>query len=937
MLRTPGSLRAFVFLGVLGLVTFGVTSVGGQVWLDYQTVTNTNIAEDTYSQTNYSIINDGAERDYEVLDVDLDGDMDVLVVRKEPFTTFGNRQNILLLNVDGVLTDKTFDLAPEMVTSSEFPDGDNARDVKMGNFNGDAYPDFAIANAGNEQSPGQQPRLFFNRGVDGQGVWLGFEERSELLPYLGIPSIQPNACAVGVGDVTGNGYDDLYIVDYLNSVEDKLLINSGVNPDPGDPNFTFYEETDARLPSGFETSAFATAGMIADLNSDGFPEIIKNSTPNITIAYNNSSNPGFFSTQQGLSVNAAYHFDVGDLDGDNRMDIFVVQDPQDRYLINNSGTGQVPINWGITNIIDSPLTGGFGGNVYIRDMDADGDNDVVVTDVDTDVPNCSRRMAFLINDDAQNPPIFDPYNSGQYIAPHHFGTYDVAIADFNNDGVNDLLVGHCGGTDLYYTDVAVPVQPVTNLACVQDVLDVDLTWTNNGAYDQLEVRRDGVVIATLPGGTTSYTDAGPGSGNYSYTVAAQVGQEESTRSCVIQVSTVNPVTALTCEQIDSDVVLNWTNGGGVGGGNYDFIQITRNGAGIDLIPGTQDSYVDQGAPDGIQTYGVIGLIGADQSAVTNCTLTVIDLNVSDLIIALIAAGTGATDSAGSMQDALTAIFVDNLLLEVSLVSELQSQGLDLGNFERIWIDFGTFPNNHSLLGSGGQILADYVNGGGKLFMSGGDTFCFDNQTAVHALNGIGACSDGPFLDVVTEVEGIATTECGLLDFTGVKQTNGEALIKIDNLTPLTTGTAILSGMYDTPGPLTAAVINQAGGGKIISQSVEVGTIGVGDDKEDLLERYISCFDAGPVLPDFIRGDANYDGSVNVADAVTVLDVLFSSAPVGDCEKALDFNDSGAVDVADAVYGLEFLFNNGPDPISPFPSCGPDGTADGLPCVSYTCP
>lgn len=81
---------------------------------------------------------------------------------------------------------------------------------------------------------------------------------------------------------------------------------------------------------------------------------------------------------------------------------------------------------------------------------------------------------------------------------------------------------------------------------------------------------------------------------------------------------------------------------------------------------------------------------------------------------------------------------------------------------------------------------------------------------------------------------------------------------------------------------------------------------------------------------FIRGDANGDGSVTIADPVVILAYLFQGAPAT-CLDAHDVNDDGSVDVADAVSGLGYLFAGGPAPADPFPSSGPDRTDDSLRC------
>lgn len=81
---------------------------------------------------------------------------------------------------------------------------------------------------------------------------------------------------------------------------------------------------------------------------------------------------------------------------------------------------------------------------------------------------------------------------------------------------------------------------------------------------------------------------------------------------------------------------------------------------------------------------------------------------------------------------------------------------------------------------------------------------------------------------------------------------------------------------------------------------------------------------------FIRGDVNGDGSLDIADAIAALAFLFTGGSV-DCLDAVDSNDDGMTNIADAIYTLDFLFSGGPPPPAPYPTEGPDPTADPLGC------
>ena len=83
---------------------------------------------------------------------------------------------------------------------------------------------------------------------------------------------------------------------------------------------------------------------------------------------------------------------------------------------------------------------------------------------------------------------------------------------------------------------------------------------------------------------------------------------------------------------------------------------------------------------------------------------------------------------------------------------------------------------------------------------------------------------------------------------------------------------------------------------------------------------------------FVRGDANTDNMINIADGITTLDYLFGGG-VQYCADAMDFDDDGVVNVADPINLFAYLFQMGPVPAAPL-VCGDDPTPDNLTCDSY---
>ncbi len=89
--------------------------------------------------------------------------------------------------------------------------------------------------------------------------------------------------------------------------------------------------------------------------------------------------------------------------------------------------------------------------------------------------------------------------------------------------------------------------------------------------------------------------------------------------------------------------------------------------------------------------------------------------------------------------------------------------------------------------------------------------------------------------------------------------------------------------------------------------------------------------------DFIRSDANGDGTLNLADPISILLYIVGEQELT-CHDAADANDDGSINVVDAVYLLGYLFGSTDPPPPPYPNCGPDPTADDLGCEQVaSCP
>ena len=68
--------------------------------------------------------------------------------------------------------------------------------------------------------------------------------------------------------------------------------------------------------------------------------------------------------------------------------------------------------------------------------------------------------------------------------------------------------------------------------------------------------------------------------------------------------------------------------------------------------------------------------------------------------------------------------------------------------------------------------------------------------------------------------------------------------------------------------------------------------------------------------DYVCGDANFDQTINVGDAVHMINYVFKNGPEPYPPKAGDANCDEALNVGDAVYLINHVFKSGPPPCCP---------------------
>ncbi|VAW70978.1 hypothetical protein MNBD_GAMMA09-77 [hydrothermal vent metagenome] len=306
------------------------------------------------------------------------------------------------------------DLIPAFVDSLQSLGNNNSLSVVLGDVDGDQDLDLVVANDGDQAN-----RVYINNlNNNGPGV---FTDSGQSLGAN-------DSRSVVLGDVDGDTYLDIVVANYIEG--NQVYLNDA----KGSGNFSAFG-------SGIGKAA-STSIALGDVDGDvglnrkkDLDLVVANLSQGNQVFNNNGQGVFTDDTQQFLGLNITLSVVLGDVDGDQYLDMVVANANKKGNLIYiNNGNGFFTDSGQLLGVGKSSL------DVALGDIDGDTDLDIVVV-------NSGEGNRVHLNNGSG---VFT--DAGQSLGENV--SFSVALGDIDNDGDLDMVVanGANQGDRIYIND-----------------------------------------------------------------------------------------------------------------------------------------------------------------------------------------------------------------------------------------------------------------------------------------------------------------------------------------------------------------------------------------------------------------------------------------------------------------------------------------------------
>jgi hypothetical protein len=515
---------------------------------------------------------------------DLNGDNQIDVIAGKNFA-----DPVLFLNDGGGLA--SWSTAGHAISS-----GNTQQEVYVADMNGDHHPDVIAVGFNNPT------KLYLNNGTAN--------------PFAAVtatnvnPGSTDSSTGVAVGDVNGDGFPDLVLVN-TNHIVNRVILNNG----------TTQPFAGATVKNIGVENGYGSGIALLDANEDGRLDVVMAfsdlSVPNdpagVLLYLNNGTNDPFNAvTPKVLSSASATQVAVADVNADGHADILIGAGGQgaDNLLLLHSGSktqpyGQ-PFHFAAANTVPGCIS------IAIADIDGNGSADVAFgCGFD---PNSGPHAAGAIY---LNNGTADPFKGVAAVdIPVHEGSDYVRSAQFvalEGDGKLGLLIGELG---INYLPMHLDSPPVAHDDSFAVTLNhpVDTDVAANDVDSDGSIDRTSVEITQNPSHGTLHVDAPKGAvsfepnlsfvgdDSFQYLVRDNDGVKSNVATAVVHVQGMpfadnDAASVLSGASADIDVLHNDT----VAGGTLDPASVT-----ITLAPSHGTATVSQGRISYQSTAGFVG-------------------------------------------------------------------------------------------------------------------------------------------------------------------------------------------------------------------------------------------------------------------------------------------------------------------------------------------